>query len=124
MQALIADGIISVDAVSPLYPAEGDPDAALQKHVLQGINKIRENDSEAIITKKDIEKLVACYKTVDGEKTDSTEKKGKTVNPKATFRKITKNIENISELEGYELTEDDRETLKTLAEKIDHLLNS
>ena len=46
------------------------------------------------------------------------------MNPKATFRKITKNIENISELEGYELTEDDRETLKTLAEKIDHLLNS
>ena len=108
MQALIADGIISVDA----------------KHVLQGINKIRENDSEAIITKKDIEKLVACYKTVDAGKIDSTEEKGKTVNPKATFRKITKNIENISELEGYELTEDDRETLKTLAEKIDHLLNS
>ena len=124
MQALIADGIISVDAVSPLYPAEGDPNAALQKHVLQGINKIRENDSEAIITKKDIEKLVACYKTVDAGKIDSTEEKGKTVNPKATFRKITKNIENISELEGYELTEDDRETLKTLAEKIDHLLNS
>ena len=46
------------------------------------------------------------------------------MNPKATFRKITKNIENIFELEGYELTEDDRETLKALAEKIDHLLNS
>ena len=61
---------------------------------------------------------------MDGEKTDSTEEKGKTVNPKATFRKITKNIENITELEGYELTEDDRETLKVLAEKIDHLLNS
>ena len=43
---------------------------------------------------------------MDAGKTDSTEEKGKTVNPKATFRKITKNIENIFELEGYELTED------------------
>ena len=61
---------------------------------------------------------------MDAGKIDATEEKGKTVNPNATFRKITKNIENISELEGYELTEDDRETLKTLVEKIDHLLNS